>query len=305
MKKRILSIALALFLLFILAPAASAAGETLTFMRGEEDWYAEPPTGDWRTIFTVSNAFLSDETLPMGWEGINEYVPVYYVLDGLSVLTIVTSGWSEGVYINGIGSWDTMIDEETGVEYFHTLSPPIILYTIDSIPDYFDDDAVDRLNIDEMLLTHSIVEWYEPYNHDSFFSLSGFVFKFVDELPDNPSTLTPQVTVNVNGNPISFDQPPIIQEGRTLVPLRAIFEALGADVEWEDATQTVTAVRQGVAIEMQIGNSVFSVNGEQKTLDVPPQLVGGRTLVPVRAIAESFGAEVGWDQDTSTVTITE
>jgi len=56
---------------------------------------------------------------------------------------------------------------------------------------------------------------------------------------------------------------------------------------------------------MQIGNSVFSVNGEQKTLDVPPQLVGGRTLVPVRAIAESFGAEVGWDQDTSTVTITE
>ena len=54
---------------------------------------------------------------------------------------------------------------------------------------------------------------------------------------------------------------------------------------------------------MQIGNNVFTVNGEQKTLDVAPQLVGSRTLVPACAVAESFGAEVGWDGETQTVTI--
>ena len=56
---------------------------------------------------------------------------------------------------------------------------------------------------------------------------------------------------------------------------------------------------------MQIGNNVFTVNGEQLTLDVPPQIVGGRTLVPARAVAESFGAQVGWDVTTRTVAITE
>ena len=112
------------------------------------------------------------------------------------------------------------------------------------------------------------------------------------------------IKVLVNGTAVSFDQPPIIQNGRTLVPLRAIFEALGATVDYEPSTQTLTAVRENVTVIMQIGNSVFTVNGEQKTLDVAPQIIGGRTLVPARAIAESFGADVAWDQSTQTMTIT-
>ena len=121
-------------------------------------------------------------------------------------------------------------------------------------------------------------------------------------IPQTPDSA--DIKVLVNGTAVSFDQPPIIQNGRTLVPLRAIFEALGATVDYEQSTQTLTAVRENVTVIMQIGNSVFTVNGEQKTLDVAPQIIGGRTLVPARAIAESFGAEVAWDQSTQTMTIT-
>jgi len=111
------------------------------------------------------------------------------------------------------------------------------------------------------------------------------------------------ISVQINGNILPFDQPPIIEGGRTLVPLRAIFEALGAEVEWVASTQTVTAVREGVTVSLKIGSNILTRNGEQIRLDVPAQIVGGRTLVPARAIAESFGAEVSWNQNTQTMTI--
>jgi len=122
-----------------------------------------------------------------------------------------------------------------------------------------------------------------------------------------PTTPPPaqEIKVLVNGAALAFDQPPIIENGRTLVPLRAIFEALGATVEWEQSTQTVTAVKDDITITLKIGDAFLTKNGERIALDVPAKIVGGRTLVPARAVAESFGADVQWDQATRTVTITE
>ena len=115
----------------------------------------------------------------------------------------------------------------------------------------------------------------------------------------------PKVKVFLNGKRIRFDQPPIIQNGRTLVPLRAIFEAMNATVSWDDKTKTVTAKKGDTTIVMTIGNKTMKKNGVAIELDVPPQIVNGRTLVPARAVAESFGAKVDWDGSTRTVTITE
>ena len=113
------------------------------------------------------------------------------------------------------------------------------------------------------------------------------------------------ITVVVNNEQIYFDQPPVIDNGRTMVPLRAIFEALGASVDWEQSTQTVTAIRGDVTVSLTIGSNILIINGDDIELDVPAQIVGGRTLVPVRAVAESFGADVKWEQNIRTVTITE
>jgi len=123
--------------------------------------------------------------------------------------------------------------------------------------------------------------------------------------PPAPPPPAQEIKVLVNGSTVTFDQPPIIENGRTLVPLRAIFEALGATVEWEQSTQTVTAVKDDITITLKIGDAFLTKNGERIALDVPAKIVGGRTLVPARAVAESFGADVQWDQATRTVTITE
>jgi len=112
------------------------------------------------------------------------------------------------------------------------------------------------------------------------------------------------ITVTLNGVAIEFDQPPIIEDGRTLVPMRKIFEAMGAAVDWNGETQTVTGTKGDIVVTMQIGNNVITKNGQGITLDVPPQLVNSRTLVPVRAVAESFNAKVDWNGETQTVIIT-
>ncbi|MBE7052650.1 MAG: hypothetical protein E7391_00040 [Ruminococcaceae bacterium] len=113
-----------------------------------------------------------------------------------------------------------------------------------------------------------------------------------------------EISVIVNGKKLVMDQSPIIVEGRTLVPLRAIFEALGATVEWDDATKTASGKLGAKTVSLQINNTVAKVNGADVTLDVPAQIVNSRTLVPVRFISESLGALVGWNGDTRTVTVT-
>ena len=122
---------------------------------------------------------------------------------------------------------------------------------------------------------------------------------------DVPKKDPNEITVIVNGKVVNFDQLPIIQEGRTLVPLRAIFEALNSSVEWDDTTKTVTAVSSETKISLQIGSTNMYVGNEVKVLDVPAQIINSRTLVPVRAISEAFGCSVSWDGNTKTVTITK
>ena len=112
-----------------------------------------------------------------------------------------------------------------------------------------------------------------------------------------------EIKIIVDGNALTMDQNPIIVEGRTLVPLRAIFEALGAKVEWDDATKTATGVLGATTVSLQINNTVAKVNGKDVTLDVPAQIVNSRTLVPVRFISESLGCKVDWEDATKTVTI--
>lgn len=111
------------------------------------------------------------------------------------------------------------------------------------------------------------------------------------------------ITVQLDGKTLNFDVQPQLIGGRTMVPLRMIFESMGATVDWNNDTQTVTAYNERYFVQATINDSNMKVNGEMKALDVPPLLVGGRTLVPARFVAEAFGAKVDWDGVTSTVYI--
>lgn len=106
--------------------------------------------------------------------------------------------------------------------------------------------------------------------------------------------------IMLNSKPLSFDVPPMIENGRIMVPLRAIFEAMGAKVDWDATTMTVTAVKVNNAVVLEIGSLTPTVNGLVFPIDVPAEIVNGRTLAPLRFVCEAFGANVIWAEDTQT-----
>ncbi len=109
--------------------------------------------------------------------------------------------------------------------------------------------------------------------------------------------------VLLNGEYLNFDVEPVITGGRTLVPMRAIFEALGATVDWDGNLRQVRGHLNDKNVSLFIGKTTAYVNGIAITLDVAPQIKNGRTLVPLRFVSESLGADVGWDKNTRTAIV--
>lgn len=112
------------------------------------------------------------------------------------------------------------------------------------------------------------------------------------------SAAAPVPSVIIDGQSVSFDVAPMIDNGRVLVPLRAIFEQMGAKVDWDDATKTATAVKGSITVVAKLGSTSPTINGVVKTIDVPARLVeGGRILAPLRFVCEAFGGVVSWNAD--------
>ncbi|MDD6736432.1 MAG: copper amine oxidase N-terminal domain-containing protein [Clostridiales bacterium] len=109
--------------------------------------------------------------------------------------------------------------------------------------------------------------------------------------------------VMLNGRYLDFDVAPIIVNSRTMVPMRAIFEALDATVHWDSDTKTIVATHGGDIITMQVGQNAMFLKDKKIELDVPPEIIDNRTLVPLRAVAEALNTEVFYNTDTKTVVI--
>lgn len=120
---------------------------------------------------------------------------------------------------------------------------------------------------------------------------------------DEENNTDSDIKVTVNRELLVFDQPPVVENSRTLVPLRRIFEALRAEVDWDGETQTVTAYGNNRVIKLTLGENVMYVNGDAIELDVAAKAINGRTLVPVRAISQALDCIVDWDGETRTVVI--
>ncbi|MGI6604806.1 MAG: copper amine oxidase [Firmicutes bacterium] len=138
------------------------------------------------------------------------------------------------------------------------------------------------------------------YRALSFYLL--FCLVAVALVPTSVAAAAP-IRVFLNGRQLSFDTPPILEAGRTLVPFRAIGEAMGVAVHWDTARRVVRAQQQGVIVELPVGEKTATVNGQSVILDVPATIRQNRTLVPLRFFSQAFGAQVHWNNATRTVTI--
>lgn len=113
----------------------------------------------------------------------------------------------------------------------------------------------------------------------------------------------PDVSLKVNGKTLEMDVPPKIIESRTMIPARALFEEIGGDVSWDAANYVVTINYSGQTIKLIIDSDTALVDGVSRTMDVPPQIVDDRTLIPLRFVSEALGFEVDWENSTRTAIV--
>lgn len=118
-----------------------------------------------------------------------------------------------------------------------------------------------------------------------------------------PAQAAPAISVYIDGARLSTDQAPVALQGRVMLPLRAIFEALDSTVNWNQWTQTVTATKGSTTVVLKLKSKTATINNQTVTLDVPAQAISGRTMVPVRFVSEALGATVNWNSTAKTVTI--
>lgn len=107
----------------------------------------------------------------------------------------------------------------------------------------------------------------------------------------------------VDGKKLYSDVIPVIKDGRTLLPVRALCEAINADVEWDDRSKTVNISVKNKSVSMKIGEKEILINNTKKSIDVPTIIVLGRTLLPLRTVGEIIGAEVEWNEEDKRIDI--
>ncbi len=113
-----------------------------------------------------------------------------------------------------------------------------------------------------------------------------------------------EITVTLDGDEVIFQSTePVIENGRTLIPLRGVFEQLGYEISWDGNTKTAVFQNEGNTIEITANSDTFIMNGEAVALDVPVSIIGGSMMLPLRAVGEAAGLVVNWDPDTKTVSL--
>ena len=135
----------------------------------------------------------------------------------------------------------------------------------------------------------------------SYYHIRPVVLLNAEIIPEK--TAESNISVKVNGETILFDQPPILKNDRTFVPIRAITEKLGAKVSWDETSQCVTVSSDTGSIQLYIDYAAPYINGIKTVIDAKPFIENGRTMVPVRVIAQALGASVLWDNENNCVII--
>lgn len=162
--------------------------------------------------------------------------------------------------------------------------------------------------VKEAFIRNSVRDVGKVYEYDGNIILNYEDLKYYLKIPANEiyrklNEIKNVPYVRLKDNILGFETPPVIEDGSTLVPMRFLFEQMGADVEWNGETQTATATLDNTAVTFAIDDTNAEVNNTPATMDVPARLINGKTMVPLRFLSENMDYTVDWDAESRTAII--
>lgn len=257
------------------------------FSGGNLAWEHKTEDGYITELSAISDIYQNGDTAYFTAHG------VLYALD--------LSGGAVKWTHTGVGGSNQMCFDKFGNVYVSGYyGPNVVVLSKAGERLYVDNDGsycwVDKLEIiDDVLNIHYLLD--DSGNDDGIKTLDLAPF-YREAQKEN------EVKVLLNGEAIEFDQPPVIVDGRTLVPIRAVMEKMGGTVNWLAETNTTEIRFDGNRLQLVLDSPIAFYNGEAHKMDVSPIAYNNRTLLPLRFVAEQFGFNVGWVEDTRTVVIT-
>ncbi len=160
-------------------------------------------------------------------------------------------------------------------------------------------DCVDQLNQVRLQMRETI---QASYSEEEMAGIRAVEMEMKQKYPED--LILPVENIIPIGFTVKFDTPPVVREGRTLVPVRALTEGMGADVSWNAVDGTIVIEKDGFIMQLQLRNSIAYVNGEEVAIDVTPEIINNRTVVPLRFILQHFGYDVDWNTESGLIEIT-
>lgn len=183
----------------------------------------------------------------------------------------------------------------------------ILSLCIITLPAVYADDVEEEL-FDEEIIEEEILPEEETGDIETIDTEESVWNEYKDmdaEISSIPISVPDGITVILDGEVVIFDRAqPALINNRTMVPMRKMFEALGAEITWDNATQTAKAVKGNMTVEITIGSNIMYSSGVPVEIDSPALLLRSRTYVPVRFISNALGAKVDWDNAKQIVYLT-
>jgi hypothetical protein len=238
----------------------------------------------------VNGAETSDQSKPKFLEGIKDVMSVKASAGGPLLLKRDGTVWTQGDNLGG----------QLGIGSYEDSDIPVQVKGLTKIKEI--NASGTAFTSMALKVDNTLWSWGNGYVGDGtkwYRNVPVMIKSYDSEILQDVNT----IKVDLNGNELVFDQLPIIINNRTMVPLRKIFESLGATIKWDQITSTLTAERGQTVVKLTIGSKVAYVNDKEVSLDVSAIIVNGRTLVPIKFIGTSFGADVIWDDITKSVII--
>ncbi|HOI24968.1 MAG TPA: stalk domain-containing protein [Caldisericia bacterium] len=322
-----------------IAPGTSYTGEIKIRSNGGEksvvvklslfqDIQRDPPpliilTPDNNIVTRESRLFILCETHPEAFASINQQRLAVDSEDGIFFLNTTLKEGLNSFVVSVWDAWDNKRSETINVTR-KTIPPQI---TVSEVPLFVKEEEIQVQGKTEANATLFFNRQPVQLAKDGSFSVSykiinemnQLVFTAVDELgnartvvrvffhrPAQPNAIILTVGSNsatFNGRSFLVDAPPILVQGRVMVPIRVIAEIFGAEIDWKADSKTVTIALRWDQIVLVVGNKQATVNGKAIALDAAPLIDQGRLMVPIRFISEVFKAKVEWDQELKQVTI--
>jgi hypothetical protein len=289
----------------------------------------EPPyikilTPDDNLITNESKVFILCETKPGCFASFNSQNVSVDLDDGVF---FYNSSLKEGKNVFEISVWDAYMNKKTELLTINrdTTPPELIVDNIPLLTNKIELTISGKVSLDTKSLKFN--GGTINFDKDGKFSVSynamgdvnQLFFTALDELDNKISAMRvffyKPVLLNsislivgnkigyFNGRKFDIEAPPIIKEGRVLVPLRVISDIFGADLEWISESKEIVITLRSDKIILKVGDFTANINGKRIRIDSPPFISNGRTMVPIRFISESFKSEVDWNPDTKTVLI--